>query len=87
MFLEPGEFTQLMLAAGFASPREDYEQFTWDLPDRSTLVSFCRTLFRMRLASLGQVRDEIDRYLEVSASEGGAHLHWSLAYATGVKPD
>ncbi len=85
MFLAPGEFGDLLAGAGFVDIDERYEQFTWDFTSREQLVSFCRTLFRMQ-ATMDEVSDEIARFLEVTESPDGFHLHWSLLYASGLRP-
>ena len=83
MFLHPGELTGLMTEAGFDNASEQYEEYTWNFPDRKTMIWFCQTLFRMGKATPQQVEQEIDRYLQVTESPSGVHLHWSLIYANG----
>lgn len=85
MFVEHSEMRTLIAGAGFEHAEEQYERYTWDLPSRADLTSFCRTLFRMNAASLAEVEAEIDRHLDVSESATGVHLHWSLIYASGVR--
>lgn len=87
MFVQHGDFTALLDAAGFVNIEEEPMSYTWDLPDRETLVSFCKTLFRMDQATLQQAADSIDKYLTVTESETGVHLDWCLVHAAGDKPD
>jgi hypothetical protein len=86
MFPQMGDFSRLMRDAGFVDVREDYEEFTWDFPDEPALIQFCHMLFRMSRATLAEVRAEVDRYLRVTTSSSGTHLHWSLVYASGRRP-
>jgi SAM-dependent methyltransferase len=83
VFLQPGEVSQWMSDVGLVDIHEEYIEFTWDLPSLPALVEFCHMLFRMDRATLPQVREEIDRYLTYNVSFEGAHLHWSLIYASG----
>lgn len=86
MFVAPGDFAAMLEDAGFVDVEEEVMSYTWDLPDRATLISFCKTLFRMDRATLDQTEAAVDRYLTVTESETGAHLGWSLVHAAGDKP-
>ncbi len=86
MFVRSGDFSTLLQYAGFVDVEEEIMTYTWDLPDRETLISFCKTLFRMDRASLQQTAESIDRYLTVTESESGAHLDWCLVHAAADKP-
>jgi SAM-dependent methyltransferase len=86
MFTRLGEFSQMMHDAGLVDIHEQHEQFTWDLPDLPSLVLFCKMLFRMGRATVQQVKTELDRFLDITLSSAGAHLHWSLVCASGCKP-
>jgi len=85
MFLVPGQLTVLLEEAGFAEIREELQDYTWSLPDFGELVWFCKTLFRMTRAGLDEVASELRRYLSIDVDGAGAHLHWSLVYATAVR--
>lgn len=85
MFLVRGELTELLDEAGFTDLQEHYEEYSWDFDGWETMAQYCKTLFRMQHATLKQVKEEIREYLEVSESNSGVHLHWSLVYATGRK--
>lgn len=85
-FPQAGDFYEYLAEAGFVAIEEHYEDFSWDFPDRQTMVSYCKMLFRMTLASLHEVESEIDPYLSVTETANRVSLHWSLTYATGAKP-
>ncbi len=86
MFVHPGDFSTMLRNAGFVDVEEEIMTYTWDLPDRETLISFCKTLFRMDRATLEQTAESIDRDLTVRESESGAHLDWCLVHAAADKP-
>jgi SAM-dependent methyltransferase len=86
MFLAPGELSSLLAGAGFESVTERHETYTWDLPDRPSLVAYCKSLFRMERASLVEVEAELCRYLEIEEDDAGAHLEWGLSFARACKP-
>ncbi|MEM9302558.1 MAG: methyltransferase domain-containing protein [Pseudomonadota bacterium] len=87
MFVQPGDFSNLLREASFVDVEEEVMNYAWDLPDRETLIAFCQSLFRMDLATREQVAAAIDQYLTVTESPKGTHLHWCLVHAAGDKPD
>jgi len=85
MFLAPGELSGLMENAGFSDVAESVHEYTWNFPELGDLVWFCKTLFRMTRAELGDVETELRRYLEIDVEPDAARLHWSLVYARARK--
>jgi ubiquinone/menaquinone biosynthesis C-methylase UbiE len=85
VFTQPGEFAELLDAAGFVRVEEQLHRYTWDLPDLAALVWFVKTLFRLSRANERQVEAALHETLEVTTDASGTHMEWSLAYATGVK--
>lgn len=85
MFLAPGELTALMERAGFIEVTERVHAYTWNFSDFEELVWFCKTLFRMTKATLGDVETELRDYLQIDVAPPGARLHWTLTYASARK--
>lgn len=86
LFLKHGELTGLLGAAGFTDVEEQYERYTWDVPELAEVWPLCQTLFRMTEATPAQVREEVEHYLNPHESEsGGGCIDWSLIYAGGLK--
>ena len=86
MFFDEGELAELIRKAGFSEAEESLQEFTWDLPDLESLLSFAGSLFGLARASADNVRDELQRLFAVQIDDTGAHLPWALAYARGTKP-
>ena len=86
MFVHPGDFSAMLQGAGFVNIEEQVVTYTWDLPDRASLIAFCKTLFRMDRATLEQTEESIDQHLTITQSETGAHLEWCLVHCSGDKP-
>jgi SAM-dependent methyltransferase len=85
MFVEAGEFSNLLRVAGFSDVKERHEIYSWSFDSWIELVGFTRDLFRLTRAS----RDEIDAaildHLRVSQNPDSAAFEWELTYATGRK--
>jgi len=87
IFLEPGELTQRLEAAGFVDVSEKLERYEWCFPDVELLLRYCKLLFGLVKADLHRVRAELERHLGVEVGGSGARLPWSLVYACATKPD
>jgi cyclopropane fatty-acyl-phospholipid synthase-like methyltransferase len=85
-FFPDGAFRNYLTAAGFIDAREQWEAFTWDYPDPATMVNFTKLLFGLTLAVPSQVEGAIQQHLDPSFDSEGAHMNWSLLYASAVKP-
>jgi len=85
-FFPRGRFLEHLADAGFVQEEESQETFTWDFPDHTTMLAFCRDLFGLTRASPDAIERELLRSLPVSTDDDGVHLGWSLLYARGVRP-
>ena len=85
MFVQPGEFTELMSRAGFVGIEESYEVYDWPFPSQEEMVCFARDLFRLTRASLEEVEQALFDSLPVKLGNGEAAFEWGLIYATGRK--
>lgn len=85
MFVGPGEFSDLLAAAGFADIEESHEVYDWRFDDWGELVAFVRDLFRLTKASYQDVERTIPQYLTVRRESDFIGLGWELTYATGRK--
>ncbi len=86
MFLEPGESTAMMRAAGFVDTREELRDFSWVFPTEDAMVRYCQSLFGMVKASTEEVRAAIHDTLSVERVSAAIMLRWSLVYSVGKKP-
>lgn len=85
-FLAAGELTRLLATAGLRNANEEHCRYTWDFPAEQAMAAYCKDLFGLTKADETEVRREIDKHLEVTiAADGGAHMHWSLAYASATR--
>ncbi|MFW6061104.1 MAG: class I SAM-dependent methyltransferase [Phycisphaeraceae bacterium] len=85
-FFDEGEFTAQLAGAGFEAIDERFEQFPWSFHDRTAMREFCHRLFAMTRTTPEQVERELNRLLKTWTDSNGAHMHWSLLYATARKP-
>ena len=85
MFIEPGEFRRDLGQSGFDDVQEQYQEYTWDFPDRRFMANFCRDLFRMFGASVETVQAALEETLVVDESGGKSRMHWSLLAVTAVR--
>ncbi len=85
VFLAEGEAGALLESAGFSDIEETYEEYTWSFASLELLVRFCRLLFGMVKGDEAVVHAELERHLDIEVGEDGAHLSWSLVYASGRK--
>lgn len=84
-FVQHGELTARLQRAGFVGVTERYRKFTWDFPDRATMVRYCHVLFGLVKASPDEVSRVLESDLGAFVDDRGAHLPWSLVYAVGTK--
>ena len=84
-FFAEGEAGTLLETAGFADVEESHEHCTWSFESLGLLVRYCKLLFGMVKADEKRVHEELERYFEPEVSADGAHLPWSLIYASGRK--
>jgi cyclopropane fatty-acyl-phospholipid synthase-like methyltransferase len=85
-FFPDGAFRSYLTAAGFIDVQEQWEVFTWDYPDLATMINFTRLLFGLTRATPSQVEGAIRQYLDPTFDPEGAHMGWSLLYASAIKP-
>ncbi len=85
-FFQQGELTFLLRASGFENVSEQHVHFTWDFPDRTMLVWYCRQLFGLVKSWPAGVEAELGRFFTIQEGDGSAHLPWSLTYAAATKP-
>ena len=85
IFLADGEFTALLASSGFVDVVEQFSPFSWDFPDKDTMILFCKKLFGMHKADLSVVEREVFKYFDPITDDDGTHLPWSLIYAVGTK--
>jgi cyclopropane fatty-acyl-phospholipid synthase-like methyltransferase len=85
-FFPDGAFRDHLTAAGFIDAQEQWEIFTWDYPDSATMIDFTKRLFGLTRATPSQVEGAIRQHLDPSLDSEGAHMSWSLLYASAVKP-
>lgn len=85
-FLARGELENLMAGAGFVDIAERQESYSWQFPDRATLVSFCSQLFGLVRARPQDVEQAIESHLEPRLCPQGIEIPWTLAYARGRLP-
>ncbi|MEO1641245.1 MAG: class I SAM-dependent methyltransferase [Pseudomonadota bacterium] len=83
MFVEEGEFSELLTKAGFVDLTEKHEVYPWTFATWDELVDFCKDLFRLTKATREQVAAQIEDVLVIRREEGAVSLEWELTYATG----
>jgi len=86
MFVEEGDFSNLLQTAGFTDVREQHEIYMWPFADWSELILFVRDLFRLSRASLYEIEIALPQFLTVSKEGSSVTLEWELTYATGRRP-
>jgi len=72
-----GETHQVLSGAGFRIQHSAYYRYTWNFPNESAMVEFCRKLFGLN-ATDQQIRTELRGTLGVDDSDEGCHLQWGL---------
>jgi len=85
LFFSAGDFSRLLLGAGFEVTSENYYGFDWSFPDEETMVRYVKQIFGLDKASLRTVYDEVTKGLDVSIDERGVHVGWGLLYAHARK--
>ena len=86
IFLEPGLLGEDLRGVGFVDVLEELVNVHWQFPDRAICANFCRSLFDVRGASLGEVWDALGNDVGLQETENGVTLLWQLRYAKGFKP-
>jgi SAM-dependent methyltransferase len=86
LFFSPGELAALMIDANLADVRERHLSFPWTFDGLATLIEYCRLLFGLVKADVGDVEVELRRYFTIDEQGGGTRLPWSLVYAVGTRP-
>lgn len=81
IFLQPGELSESLAAAGFEPVSEELLQVPWEFPDEATMAMFCRTLFGLTKATVEQVHAGMKDYLHVEGTATGVRFLWRLRYA------
>ncbi|MBR7800142.1 class I SAM-dependent methyltransferase [Undibacterium fentianense] len=72
--------------AGLFKVSDAYSQrFAWEFKDVDSLVTYCRNLFRIDLASDRQIEEGLRHYLGIHQVDHGFDLQWELAFIRANK--
>ncbi|MCS3904531.1 SAM-dependent methyltransferase [Methylohalomonas lacus] len=86
VFLEPGELTEQLAAAGFGDIREQYHRVDWRFSDRPTMVAFCGRLFSINSAGAATIEAALKEQLGTGETPTNDYLlRWELRYASAVR--
>lgn len=85
VFLEEGEPLERLRNAGFEEASETHRRFYWTFTSEAQMVRYCRSLFGMTKATLGEVGAALEAHFEIEVEGGETRLPWSLVYGVGVK--
>ncbi len=72
-------------AAGFRLAAVEARKYTWDFPDASSMVRYCRELFGIDRANAEEIQEGIARILGVDEA-AGCSMGWELLFLLAVKP-
>lgn len=84
VFLRPGQ-ASLLLQEAHCTVSESVLPVEWVFSSKQQMVSFCKNLLGMVMATLEQVQTAIYSHFDVVEHDGSIHLPWSLVYASGIK--
>lgn len=86
VFLQPGESSQLMKAAGFVHVSEAHRAYFWTFTSSTQMVRYCRSLFGLVRAGETEVHAALTAAFDIHLRQDEVLLPWSLVYAVGLKP-
>jgi hypothetical protein len=84
-FFETGKLSEYLRDAGFSNVQEQHHEFDWVFDTQDQMFAFVKMLFGMTKATLDQVAEAINEYLNPYVQINKATLTWGLTYASGAK--
>ncbi|MGJ8657072.1 MAG: class I SAM-dependent methyltransferase [Akkermansiaceae bacterium] len=79
-FLVPGVEEERLLRAGFSVTENGRYSYLWEFDSEEKMISFCRGLFGLDLASDAEIMQGVEPLLTAAHS-----MQWSLRFIRGVK--